>query len=331
MKINATNLACLMTAAILAEPCLASDPVTLRLALPEGFKAKVALAAKKNETIVVSPSPAHVTTDGNEHTFATDYVEENEYLIECVEVDTNAVMTIVETLTAKRTTHKRGDAALFEYDSRNDVGPDQPQAAVFAVQVNNPLTYRISPDGTVKEVIGVDAFVDRIEGDMRKASQPFPEDQKAIWRNRLLFSRPKGIPRFYPANSVDIGQSWVTPSFCSGKKCPPLDVASNTWTLQSVSNRIARLQIVSRKRSDCPASPGMTVLDSSIKMDGSSDMLIDLQTGLLLSSEITAENSSRIVFTRDGSDKQETTQQSGTTTVSLKTTFPNNSVDSDKE
>ena len=333
-----TNLACLIAVVLLAKPCFASDAVTLQLRLPKGFKAKTTAIATNNQTASVSPPSAHATTDEDEHTYTSkyEYAATKEYLIECVDVDTAGVMTVRETITATKLTIKNGDAISIEYDSRDKANPTQPLSVYFAAHINNPLTYRISPSGIVLKVIGADAWAEKIEARMKKArrtqkvSQPSPDPkkEKAMLLDRAKYSRPVAVLRFYPTSPVKTGHTWVTPSLCSGKVCPPLDVSSVTWTLQSVSDGVARLKYTAKSRPAKPTLPGKTVLDSSIKSDGTCEMQIDLRTGLSLSSKSMAETTKHLVFTRDGSDKQETSKQSGTITRNAKTTFLNNATHS---
>ena len=317
------NIVSFVAVLILVESCLgSSQSIEFKLHLPKGYKAVTVVTKQSNGQMVITPPPAHVADANDSKKIVNESTETNEYLLECLDVDPNGVMTIKETLTSRKEMRKYGDLLLLKYDSKDKEAEVSRNIAPLAVQVNESLTFRITPKGDVFEVTGAKALAEKI-GKKLRFSGAQREQQQTILFERFKYSRPQAIPRYYPASAVFIGQSWITPSFCSGKTCPTLDVASNTWTLQSIKEGIAHFKIVTKMNNDSIGSvPGnMKVISKSLKGTGVSDMYIDVKTGLITSWEqkTTVENNLIAEVSGPNGAITKTTVQSDVGTMKLKT------------
>ena len=272
----------------------ADRTVELKLNLPKGLKASTTIEWDSNSVIVVSPSPNAVANVNDSSKKIIKQSLRQEYLIECIDVDANNIMTIKQTLKATKIRNQYGQY-VNEYDSADTQDKDPGVFGFFQSLINESLTFHMAPDGNIIEVIDAQILADKI-CDKLKDSKHIPPDleaEKARWLDMFRNERIRAVPAFYPAGPVSVGQSWITPACSSKILCPTLDVASDTWTLKKIIDGIAHLQITGKYVDNSlqpPFDPGRKTIISHIETNSISDAYIDIQTGLVISQDTNSIN-----------------------------------------
>jgi hypothetical protein len=226
----------------------------------------------------------------------------NEYLLECLEVGADGIMTVKQTYKSCQVSGyraalegKRGD--FYEYDMnappQNLVGGVRFRAA----ELGESLIIRISPDGETVDVNGTEAVADKLIGEITGLE----EEKRGLTRKRFIeslkSSRVAGLLGEYPQSAKYVGQSWKTVRERSrplklGRKVGKVRSKSR---LESITNGVANLKKDSRFSSiiteDRSGLSGGAEGEFTLKDKGrsSSEIKVDLATGLILYSR-TAEH-----------------------------------------
>jgi len=176
----------------------------------------------------------------------------------------------------------------MEYDSKklkSNASPlDKMQEKIFGSVVGKSFTLVISPDGTVKNVNGVDAITKEIKravaadgpmGDQMSAS----EIQQWLGKDALKGMFEQSF-RIYPAKEVKVGDHWTVKSKygISNKK----STITTVYTLTSIQNDLANISVDATVIFE-PAGG----VEGTLSGSQAGEIIVNTKTGIPVSSDLT--------------------------------------------
>jgi len=262
----------------------------LRLNLPEG-----------HVSYVLMTTNTHSVFEGNDPQFDTRKTAVSKYRLECLDVDAEGVMTVRQTLLAVRVTEEKTDES-FEFDSANPPAEMSPKQAIFAANINLPITMRITPEGRIVDVEGVEAIVERMldTGPTLKFIDP-----KIHRKSMLEETTPEkliGMPMKYTTDAVGVGKSFdikydTARAGIVTSVNRAVSISGKVHSLQdSVAQIIQEYQIEATIRISFPdEKPRIPFPDEKPGSDtvtgrGKSTIHLDTRTGLILQSTTPSES-----------------------------------------
>jgi hypothetical protein len=293
MKLKLVLLISTAVGCIFIPSCEKKGGVKIAVDLPKGFSALVRRTTERETSLIalgIRTSKSRTMT--------------NEYLVECLDVDDDGVMTVKQTYKSCKVTGyragshgERGD--YYEYDMSRP-SDDVPYALRFrAAGLGESLTIYASPEGETIDVDGAEAFADKLMGEMRGLEEAQREPTRARFIESLQFTRLVGLLKEYPRKPKSVGQSWKRTRDMSR----PLRLGervgkrSNKFKLVSVTDGVANLKKESTfEKKTTQDHSGLltrgTKLKLTLKENGtsSSEIEVDLATGVILFSR-TSEQS----------------------------------------
>lgn len=256
----------------------AADKIQLQLRLKKGdnYSLRVTNSQKMTQKIL-----------GQQQ--STDQTIAMGYLFEVSEVDPAGVMTArvtYRTIQVRQT----GPWGVWEYDSANPSKNTNPLAGSFMALVNRSFAAKIAPDGTVKEIQGVDALV----ADMLKGmSLPPGADKTAIERaireqfgEAALKEMLEKSMNLYPSQPVGIGDSWQKRIVLSQGFPMILD---NTYTLKDLKGGVAMIVVsstLSPNRNAAPTNLGTAKLTYSLSGTQEGTLQLQESTGFVTQAQL---------------------------------------------
>jgi len=272
--------------------CEKKDGVEIRVNLPKGFSAVVRNTTEDEVSLIVW---------GVKHTKSRKIIDE--YLLECLEVDDDGIMTIKQTCRSCKVSGyraapkgRRGD--FYEYDM-NAPPEDLVGGIRFrTAELGGSLIIRISPDGETVDVNGVETVADKLMGEMTGLEEEKREPARKKFIESLKSSRVAGLLREYPQSAKYVGQTWKTVRERSrplklGKR---VEKVRSKFRLESITGGVASLK--KKSTFDSTITEDLSGLSGAgakgefiLKNRGksSSEIKIDLATGLILYSKITEQ------------------------------------------
>lgn len=273
--------------------CKKRDCVEIRVKLPKGFSAVVRNTTEDEFSLVIS---------GIKHTKSRKII--NEYLLECLEVGADDIMTVKQTYKSCRVSGyragsegKRGD--FYEYDMNAPPEYLVGEIRFCEVELGESLIIRISPGGETVDVNGAEAVANKLIGEITDLEEEKREPTRKRFIESLKSSRVAGLLGEYPQSAKYVGQSWKTVR----ERSRPLKLGRKVgkvrskFRLESITNGVANLKkdsrfssIITEDRSVLRGAGPECEFILRDKGRSSSEIKLDLATGLVLYSR-TAENS----------------------------------------
>ena len=287
MKLKLFLLVVVITGCIFLPSCRKKDSVEIKVNLPKGFSAVVRKTYARE---------AVMTFGGQQHKKSQKI--EDEYLIECVDVDSNGVMAVKQTYQNCKVSgyepQANGEGANFyEYDMSKPSGEIPGLIRLHAAGLGQSLIIRVGPDGETIDISGIEAFADKLMGEMTGIEETKRDGVRKKFIESLKANRVAGLLREYPRRAKFVGQSWKTKldmsrSLSLGKTAGK---GKNKFKLESISDGVASLKKESEFElaitwdqsglSEAGAEGKKTL---KLSGHGSGEMKVDLATGLVLSS-----------------------------------------------
>jgi hypothetical protein len=271
--------------------CEKKDGVEIKVNLPKGFSAVVRNTTEDEVSLIIW---------GMKHTKSRKII--NEYLLECLEVGDDGIMTVKQTYKSCRVSGyraaregKRGD--FYEYDMNAPPEYLVGEIKFRAAELGESLIIRISPDGETVDVNGAEAVADKLTGEITGLEEKKREPTRKRFIESFKSSRVAGLLGEYPQSAKYVGQSWKTVR----ERSRPLKLGRKVgkvrskFRLESITNGAANLKKDSRFSSiiteDRSGLSGGAEGEFTLKDKGrsSSEIKVDLATGLVLYSR-TAEH-----------------------------------------
>ncbi len=195
----------------------------------------------------------------------------------------------------------QGPMGVIEFDSSYPSEQVHPAIAGFKALVGKGFRLNVAPDGTVKEVKGIDKMLDQIIAGMELPPGAGPdmtkEDLKANLKKEYdeknIESRMKGMLGEYPVEPVGVGACWTAtgPGFY-----PPCSIEAK-YTLTARENGIATIQVNAVLKPDKTLVVGGFTFDVNGGMNGILE--VEEKTGLPVKGALMLEASG----TRTGTGK----------------------------
>jgi len=183
----------------------------------------------------------------------------------------------------------------IKYDSKNTNDsvsePEKLIAQIFNGLIGKTMNVVFAPDGSVKSISGFDAIMKDIQKNMTSGNpavqqmvngflQSFNEDAM-----KRMFEQSF---KFYPDKEVNVGDSWNSDiSFTAAGMNSNI---KNTYTLQSVNNNAAMIEVVS----DINIKPGAG-MDGELTGNQKGKISLDVKTGLPVNFTATQNTTGKIV------------------------------------
>jgi len=159
------------------------------------------------------------------------------------------------------------------YDSK------KPDDKMFNKLIGQSFTVNIAPDGTVKSVTGMDEIAGSLNSALI-AGDPMGEQMKQQFSGASLKNTFEQAFKIYPANAVKEGDSWNSEFVVS--TAPMSSNTKTKYTLKEISGNMATFIVASDIVMTASGE-----LSGKISGTQSGPMLVDISTGIPVSSEMT--------------------------------------------
>lgn len=141
---------------------------------------------------------------------------------------------------------QKSDMGNVVYDSRNPTNEDNPLATGFKVLVGKGYSMKISPDGEVLEVTGIDTMISDILKEIGVTDEQLIAQMEQQFKEKYstdsLKEQAGNMVINFPDEPIEIGDSWT--STVSSSSLVPVNVET-TYTLTSYENELATVNVVS--------------------------------------------------------------------------------------
>lgn len=184
-----------------------------------------------------------------------------------------------------------GPMGLIEYDSTKPPVEVPDMAKGFAALVGQGYSWKMTPNGTITEVLGAQEMVERMlakldvpEGPQKAAMEKSMRDQ---FSDQAVKRQLQKTMVTYPDKPVAIGDSWQKTA--SGAPELPC-IMENTWTLKSVKDGVAVIEVDSKLKPDPDAQPmdmGLMKVERKLSGEQKGTMEVDIATGWTIKARMT--------------------------------------------
>ncbi len=215
---------------------------------------------------------------------------------------------------------------LMSYDSQTPQGqeePPSPLASIYGPLLETKISFEITPEGTVRNVTGLDELWDRIAQDNPQLA-PLAQQMKRQFGSQLFENLIVQGSDFYPDKPVSVGESWQTQTKIEAPVVGSLSVNQDI-TLKEIQpspqGELAILDIIGTANVTEPQTMSMGETSMTLtKMDleQTSDMKMLVETGMVVEQHATGKVETAMTMqngegqTADVSSTQEFT---GVTTI----------------
>ncbi len=258
----------------------------MRLNLPNGYSAKVRQVVNGESTSKVK-----------EGTIMQRQNKEDVYLLECVDLAPDGVMTIRKTFLATKLKMQSGKdgnlRTMLEFDSSKENEKNR-MSHNYASRIGETVLIKVASNGTILAAEGVEELAEKIikaeEATGINRSPEKREDlKKGLCKNLQLLP---GVLVHYPSALMSAGDSWQGPwSDCGGTICP-----LSTWKLESIKGGLAHIEV---QASNVPIGSAKKQAGLEVKSDiiqnSRISISLDVKTGMMTSCEGETETSGTLV------------------------------------
>ncbi|MBW3543197.1 MAG: hypothetical protein KY476_23325 [Planctomycetes bacterium] len=221
------------------------EKITLKINLPKGAKL----------TLVYDMQMATEVSQGSQR-MEMDMGMGMDLGVDVVDVDAQGVHTLKVTHDAVRMQVSAGQMSI-DYDSRSSDAPPEP-AAAFGQLVGRSLTLVVNPDGTTKEVQGVDELVEAMSADQPPAAQVQMRSQLEGMKGSF-----DQMMTPLPDRPVDIRDTWKVTQTMSANPGMPMTVEA-VYTLYDRQNGEAVIKVDGKMTSTAGISG---TIDGTFRID----------------------------------------------------------------
>jgi hypothetical protein len=171
------------------------------------------------------------------------------------DVDAQGTMT-VQVEIASMSVKMKGEQAEVEYDSENPPEEVALPAKLFAAMVGQSFTMKLTPQGHVSELTGVDQMLqkvfDAIEVPDPQMKEAVLADLKRQFGDAALGEMMERTMAIFPDKPVGVGDSW-TQTMTLNTGFP--SITENTWTLTGRKDGVATVEVKSTLKPNEKAAP----------------------------------------------------------------------------
>jgi hypothetical protein len=227
------------------------------------------------------------------------------------DVDAEGTMT-VEVVFGPMSMKSKGPMGELEYDSENPPDEIALQARAFAAMVGQGFTMKLTPEGHVTAIEGVDEMFQKIFDAVELPKGPMKEamikDLKRQFGNDALSETMEKMMAMFPDKPVAVGDSWTrTMTVATGLP----SIIEDTWTLVDRKDGVATIEVESTLKPNENAAPmkmGPFSMKFNLTGTQTGTLKLDEATGWFVGATITQDMSGTMVMTGGiPSTDQETT------------------------
>lgn len=279
-------LVVILAVSIVSSGSSAAEKIRLQLRLEEGRAYSIQMIVNQEISQTIQGQQQEMT-----QTIGLGYI----FKVEEMEAEGDALVKV--TYHSALFKHD-GPVGTFEYDSSNPPAEVPLLARGFAALVGQSFSMKISPDGHIKDVQGMNAMLSHIlekldlpEGTMKTSLEKSLREQFGA---QGLKESMETMMAIYPNQPVGIGDSWTERTVISRGLPMILD---NTWTLKERKNGLAIIEVSSIVKPNPEAAPmewgpARLTYDISGKQKGTIEL--EEATGWTTSGKLTQQFSGQI-------------------------------------
>jgi hypothetical protein len=201
------------------------------------------------------------------------------------------VLDVVEGVMTIKTTYEHiqmsNDNQVFNlsYDSKEPLDSTNMFAFVMSNFINKSFTMDVSPDGIVSNVQGFDEIFSSIITELGEDGEMIIQNLRTQFSEESVSENLELGFKIFPENKVKVGDTWFILNIVNGPFSMDID---NTYTLKSIKNGIAKIEISSTIKQDDEISGIAMLPGAEISIDGTQkgEMNVDISSGLVIKSSI---------------------------------------------
>ncbi len=201
------------------------------------------------------------------------------------------VLDVVDGIMTIKTTYDHiqmsNDNQVFNlsYDSKEPLDSTNMFAFVMSNFINKSFTMDVTPGGVVSNVQGFDEIFSSIVTELGEDSEVIIQNLRSQFSEESVSENLELGFKIFPENKVKVGDTWFILNIVNGPFSMDID---NTYTLKSIKNGIAKIEISSTIKQDDEISGIAMLPGAEISIDGTQkgELSLDISTGLVIQSSI---------------------------------------------
>lgn len=201
------------------------------------------------------------------------------------------VLDVVDGIMTIKTTYDHikmsNDNQVFNlsYDSKEPLDSTNMFAFVMSNFINKSFTMDVTPEGVVSNVQGFDEIFYSIITELGEDGEMIIQNLRSQFSEESVSENLELGFKIFPENKVKTGDAWYILNIVNGPFSMDID---NTYTLKSVKNGIAKIEISSTIKQDDEISGIAMLPGAEISIDGiqKGELSVDISTGLVIQSSI---------------------------------------------
>jgi len=277
---------------------LAASIVTTGDKETEGLQLRLNLREGKSYSLrVLTEQEIHQTLEGQQYDMTQTMGMGYTYDVDQIDAAGNALVHVTYDWTLVKQQVPGGN---IEYDSSNPPGVVDPAAMGFAALVGQGFTMRLSPQGGIQDVQGVDEMISRMLEQLDMLQDPTLDALEQSLRNQFGENAIKeslgNMLSIYPEMPVKIGDAW-SKTFVISLGFPM--ILENTWTLVGRQGGVATIEVHSTIKPNLEGGPiemGYVKLSYDVFGEQWGTLEMDESTGWTVSSVVTQEVSGTVTL-----------------------------------
>lgn len=219
------------------------------------------------------------------------------------DVDENKNSTIQVSFDSLNVKSVANNGQTLEYNSGDPTTHIDDLSKVYSALVGEKFTVKISEDGKIKEVIGIDKIIEKVLKELNiKDNKQKEEIQKMIveqFGDEALKKQVENITSVYPDEPVKMGDTWEKKTDISSEY--PLQ-AESKYTLKESKDGMSEIMVDSKVKTKEDAKP--LILENikiSYEIEGTQKGIlnVDEESGITKHVEMTHAYSGKIKFTSE--------------------------------
>lgn len=219
------------------------------------------------------------------------------------DVDENKNSTIQVSFDSLNVKSVANNGQTLEYNSGDPTTHIDDLSKVYSALVGEKFTVKVSEDGKIKEVIGIDKIIEKVLKELNiKDNKQKEEIQKMIveqFGDEALKKQVENITSVYPDEPVKMGDTWEKKTDISAEY--PLQ-AESKYTLKESKDGMSEIMVDSKVKTKEDAKP--LILENikiSYEIEGTQKgtLNVDEESGITKHVEMTHAYSGKIKFTSE--------------------------------
>ncbi|MCY6355232.1 DUF6263 family protein [Clostridium sp. ZS2-4] len=219
------------------------------------------------------------------------------------DVDENKNATVQVSFDSLNIKSMANNGQTLEYNSGDPTADMSDLSKVYSTLIGEEFTVKISEDGKIKEVMGIDKIIEKVLKELNiKNSKQQEEIQKMIveqFGDEALTKQVQNITSVYPDEPVKSGDTWEKKTDVSSEY--PLQ-AESKYTLVESKDKMSEITVDSKVKTKDNAEPlilGNIKISYDIEGTQKGTLNVDEESGITKHVEMTHKYSGKIKFTSE--------------------------------